>query len=421
MTPPLGSVPPVSNGFRQELSDIVSRLGRCLREMVSASPQNIRHGADLRRALDLDRRLSTQIHRVAFAEEPTEVAIHIPGQRSMMRFLEAAHRDTGMQRYIPAASALYHDFIAFVERAAGDRPTFDAMASTLSASEQEIESLNLQHRRAAFRAMSHFLGSQVKTFYRCSIFYPHPADSSGVSRADYAHVQFFHQVHRLNPEARLTLFQSSMGRLSGAVLKTASQREPINPALPQHGGANLFPEYSSDPLPLVRGTSLSSTSHRMEILRTEVGRQASVDIAFGYVDRSFLTSGPDGSGFTLGIASSLDTFCPTERIVADILIPETMMRGRELSVRTYANLFEMQIADVADWVTLHMNVEPEVRPWDFDSFGSEPDSHSNYGALVRTALKTLGWADARFVNCRMEVEFPLLHSRTLFQIGPFPA
>jgi hypothetical protein len=388
--------------FATAITPVMETMRDALAAAVDALPETIQHAADLRRALSLDSRLSTQIMRVARAADVLRVASHVPGPPSMKRFIEALRVHGTGAELVESIERAFAVFERTVETQAGDRVSFDSIVANLGA--HGHDALELQHRRAAFRAMSHLLGMQMHAYARACIFCRAPG-----GRVDMAQLRAFLSVRRLRPRTPVPLFSANVLATHTRGDTPLYVREAIGHELAPGSGLGVVESLSSPASTQVR------LVEEMGMLSTELhgaglGASASADLYFGYVDRAVpIHEAKDPEN--IGINHSF--MIPAERFVMDFMCERGLMTSEMPSGLIYLSRGgRMPVMHRPDDL-LHM--QPSVKRVRSLDRLTRDTSLGAYGEALQMTLDRMGWTERRFDIFRVELDFPVMG--TLIRVG----
>lgn len=382
-----------SKKFRADASEVMGTLQTRVAEVL-AGLGTFSRPTEVQKALDLDQTLGRQVFRLAGASDALRSSGVIPSRTSMRRFLEAAQ-----QRGIPGESvagvwSAYEVFEKLVETHAGDRTTFNLMVSGASGSEEEWQAADAQHRRNAYRAMSHAMGLQAKTFLQLFIV---NEDDAG-SEFELAMISGLYGLRVLHPLPKVRVFGQSM---SAAADTSRAYREPLG--LSDAAEGHLMRAFCSQPLPGLRVADRPSEfGPLLEIFmdQPEVGKIGASNLLFGSVYRRL-----PALNQSLNISSTSNK--PVETMLFDIL----KKRGKgtaeptgkaSLSLGTTSEKFGAEI------MPLRGKFKPEL-------LGRGPSSLStleipHYKEMLNAVASRLDWDIDDFEAWRVRVEFPITQS-----------
>jgi hypothetical protein len=388
--------------FATAVKPVMEAMRDSLAAAVDALPETIQHAADLRRALNLDSRLSTQIMRVARAEDVLRVASHVPGPPSMKRFLEALRVHGTGAELIHSIERAFTSFEQTVETQAGDRVSFDSIVANLGADGHDA--LELQHRRAAFRAMSHLLGMQMQAYARACVFCKAPG-----GRVDMAQLRAFLSVRRLRQGTPVPLFSANVLATHTRGDTPLYVREAIGQELAAGSGLGVVQSLSSPASSQVRLVEEMGMLS-IELHGAGLGASASADLYFGYVDRAVpVHEAKDPEN--IGINHSF--MIPAERFVMDFLCERGLMTSEMPSGMIYLSRGgRMPVMHRADDL-LHMQSSVK-RVRSIDRL-TRDTSLGSYGQALQMTLDRMGWGSKRFDIFRVEIDFPVMG--TLIRVG----
>src|SRR5262245_47539582 len=157
-------------GVEKQTVQVLGRLQSSLRELIRSTPGSTRRPADLTETLGIHYKLAWQVHRLAHAPDPLAQAGNVPGPTAMERFLQATAKRGAPADSVDAVRVATRECQGLISVHAGSRSESDSIISGLS--QEGSEQVDLTHKRAAFRAQSHFLGVQAEAHVACYIFRP---------------------------------------------------------------------------------------------------------------------------------------------------------------------------------------------------------------------------------------------------------
>src|SRR3954471_21563426 len=157
--PPLRSPTSVFPGEAQE---VLRQLRRAVAEMFDSVAGGVRKSRDVQKIFGVSTKLSWQIFKLAGPGDAMSLAPHVPKAAAMKGLLDAAAKHGVPPHIIDKVRAAYSAFEHLIETHAGDRTSFESMASGLTGS-NGAQQTDVQHRKAIFSGHSHCWGSQVDT------------------------------------------------------------------------------------------------------------------------------------------------------------------------------------------------------------------------------------------------------------------
>lgn len=395
---------PPGGDFLAALTPVLIRVREAFALAVDAVPAPIRTAADLRRALEIDTRLSTQIVRIARAPEVIAIASQIPGRPSLKRFLERAGELRIPAPLLREVDEAVGEFERFVQTHAGDRVRFDSIVSNLGAHGQDA--IELHHRRAAFRAMCHLLGMQATAYTRACFF--RRSDTRG--SYDMAQIRGFNGITRLRPQTPVPLFSAQLLTTGADKVDGSYTRESIFPEIQPGLAIGAVRELSGHALESIR------VIEEMGLLSAELhgdslGNFSSTDLFFTYVERAVPVRPETDGSESFGINHSVSI--PAERFVLDLFIEPGLLATPLPSASVYLN----RTGRVA---TVHrpedkLQVQPDLRRMRSRADLLDDPSLTSHTQAIEKTLAALGWDTHPFEIFRMTLDFPVVG--TLMRIG----
>lgn len=391
---------PESCSFEVDAAEVLTRLRSALSEIVAAVPERISKGADLHRALKIDRQLSWKVFKVVSAADPVTAGPHVPSRGNMSTFLKAARKQGVPEPLIDSALGATADFESLVATHAGDRATFDSMVSAL-ARDESAEQLDLVHRRLAFRAQRHLLGIQAKTQLKLIAMQP----STDPNLLDGIRVEGFFDLCRLRGDAPLVVAQAGAQNDDGSPV--ALNREPLEPggAL---GGMSLLRGFCSRPLPEFRAAETGRGFMRGELIGGGVGNQGAITCVEGHITRTAVPRYSDEENKLAGTVVAVRT--PCEVLILDLLqrkdtygeiSPTVVVHAEHLGETTWDSVVQNRFRLPWHPTVSYLGRGPSVL--------HTPDI-PRYAELGRYVFERAGWEGSEFDVYRCRIEYPIMPS-----------
>ncbi len=386
--------------FNKDVARCLTRLRSELSELIAAVPSDVMRGADLHRALRIDRKLSWKVFKVANSPNPVAAGPHVPSPTNLRSFFRAATKQGVPADLIEAASRAADDFEEVVARHAGDRATFDSMVSALGSNET-AEQLDLVHRRLAFRGQRHILGIQAKTQLKLVALQP----SDDTTMLDGFRVEGYIGLRQLRGSAPLIISHSGAYNDDGSVVEV--HREPLEPVRGSHGLA-LLREFCSKPLPELRAVEAKHGFLDGEILSRDVGIRAAVTCMEGHKRRRALdryyTEGNRVSGSVVTVRT------PCEVVILDLMLredtygpvtPTVFVHAEYAGVMLWEGLIHERYFLPVHHTVSYLGKGPSVL--------HSPDV-PRYAEMGRYVFERAGWDGERFDVYRCRIEYPVMPS-----------
>lgn len=385
--------------FEADVSDVLTRMRSALAEVLAAVPDEIGRGIDLHRKLQIDRKLSWKVFKVANSADPVAAGPHVPSRASMRAFFRAARKRGVPKTLVESASRVAADFEDVVTRHAGDRATFDSMVSAL-APDESTEQIDLANRRLAFRAQRHVYGVQARTKLKLVMLNA----SAAQDMIDVARAEGYISMRRLRDAAPMHVSSSGLANDDGT--DRQMNREPIDTLGASHGMA-LLQDFCSRPLPRFRAVSAGGNTLRGELVNSGVGIRAASTCIEGHITRAAVPRYRDAANHTALFVAA--TYSPCEVLVMDLLVHEDIYGPLTPSV---------DVEDRRFGTPLSMAPAPEmILPSRFSvtHLGKGPSVlHTadvpRYAELGRYVFDRLGWEGDRFDVYRCRIEYPVVPS-----------
>lgn len=421
MAPQVLDVDKASFGaFPQDAGLVLGRLRESVLAVLERLPgPRIRRPSDLRRALEIGNRPAWQLFKLAHAPNPLSEGHNVLGPAPMKRFLRAAAEREVPEPVIQAVADAYAAFLRLVEAHADDRRTFDSIISAYGTAGSDV--VDVQHKRAAFRANSHIWGVQAKTMVRVVVF---TASAEVPDTLDAGTLAGHVDLRRVRPvpiflETRVPA-GGERGEDRGALERY--RLEPLATGDDLIHGASLLKEFCSRPLPEIRLRRSAAGRDQIEVVASGVGNESAVTYVAGYVQRNMppldaAAANPEP------VATSVFVRLPCEAFIFDVLIDRDLFRPEKAQVSVYGDRTGSFFSTSSPGWLEDSDVlgfrESVVHLGEGTSVLSTPD-FPRHAEMVRHALQRLGWDSRRFGVYRCRIEYPILHSIVRLKLTPPP-
>jgi hypothetical protein len=408
---PLPDAPGVRASSLEELIAAFHRARAAIADLfahIGIDPTKARESA---RELGLNRGLTWRLTRIVRESDPRSVVSDVPGASSMTKFFEACLQRGAPQQAIDSAIAALDAFEASVSACSGDRKTLAMLMANTSAGRTAGESEKV--RRKLFEGACGVWGGQAQARFVTVFVFPSPDDPT---KLDAAHITGLVGFRRLSTRA-WPLSYEAVHRASGAAAPFI--KEPLDPAGPTEGQAQLLKGYCSPALPDIQ-VVISGDYKRFELASGPVGNEGLTTCVFGTRLRRMYerySTTPDTAGFMVLLQT------PVEQVQFDMFVhkslgveepPRTQLLDRLLFPHSNVESdFERQSLPIGETPALLPRglagtLCPYI-PW--------------YSRLVADITTKLNMPLDDFVGSRFEMAFPPI-STTLsrrFDLKPPPA
>lgn len=301
-----------SSVFPDEAQDVLRQLRRAVAEMCDSVAGGVRKSRDVQKIFGVSTKLSWQIFKLAGPGDAMSLAPHVPKAAAMKGLLDAAAKHGVPAHIIDKVRAAYSAFEHLIETHAGDRTSFESMASGLTGSSAGQQT-DVQHRKAIFRGHSHCWGSQVDTRIITHLIHP----GSAPKKYDLAAIRSKFGLRRLRADAEVVV---DTIRVSPPAGSAEYHWDYIDTEAAKRYGAPILPDVSTHPLPQLRSVP-GTIAGRMdaELSDAAFGRRGAVNLTFGQVWRDTLLS-PSEDGKRKGWLVLTHVLAPTAVFFADMVV-----------------------------------------------------------------------------------------------------
>lgn len=391
--------------FREDIATVLSRLRSQLCDVIAAVPEEVSKGADLHRALKIDRTLSWKVFKVANAADPLSAGPHVPSPANLSTFFKAAAKRGVPAELVEAAVRTAREFEKVVSLHAGDRATFDSMVSALG-DRDTAEQVDLAHRRLIYRGQRHIYGVQARTQLKFAAIQP----ASNPLLVDFARIEGLVDLRQLRGNAPLVISRSAVRNDDGSTREIV--REALDP-LPASPRLSLLRQFCSQPLPEYREVDRGSNGVDTELISKGVGKRAAITCIEGHVVRAGFPRYRDR--LNREAANTTRVLTPCEVLVLDLLVHEGTCESITPRMRVCSerlgpapSLDDMQERDLLPMSgsVAYLGKGPSVL--------HTPDV-PRYAQLGQYVFDRLGWDGNAFDVYRCRIEYPVVPSEVMIQ------
>jgi hypothetical protein len=377
--------------FQREAPEVLGRVCRAFGQVIENLPGPIRRAADVQRVLGLDKALGWQLFRIGSGADPIEAGPLVPRPAPLAKALKAAARCGVPGPVIAEASEAAEVFEDLVERHAGHRSAFDAMARGLA--QGEAEQVQLKDRRAAFRANRNIWGISAQASYSCLIY--HASEQPGMQDSVLVAGQL--GLQRLRPDARI-----SVGYL-WSVHKSEDAARPVGARVTAQQHVDFIEDFSTSPLPVLSVREVEPKVMEATLDLRGVGRAGAVTYFARHTARA-------ASGENTPWWGAIGTCrVPAEVAVHDVMIPRGWSAPSSASAAVYGNLQDPRRAgarDSGDRLPCALTLAHLGQ----DLARLQNPSIPRCPELVAAVLCGMAWQDATYDLFRCVMEYPILHA-----------
>lgn len=368
-------------------------LRRTLGALIGALPP-MRRAVELGERLAIDRSLAWKVWRVAQGPDELPSPKHVPGRGAMAIFLAAAERQKVPREQIEAVKIAHARLESIYKTHAGDRASAEIMLGQFT--DEGRSRLEIQLRREAFRANSHFLGVKIRTRHQLDVIAPSPAGFM----PRVARVRGYYGLQRTRADARWVLsrgFVNSAGAPISGYRRTALAEG--GEVLDAHSAVPIAPRFCSPAdLPL-RRQRVDGHTYLDELSPGPIGEAGAADV----VTAELISEVPHRG--SKEDAVGIHMRAPAERLCYEVFIHRSLIGEREprLDVYTTLNASSFQEAgDPHDRIAITETMRA-LGPGDLVTSAVEVPRHTE---LLAWTFKRLGLSPFDFLAFRLSMRFP---------------
>jgi len=401
---------PANTTFFVESGAVMQRLRTGISEMLKAMPNRVRTTRDLQKMFGVDVKLCWQVLKLAGPGDALSLAPFVPTPGPMRRFLAAAATAGVDRAVIDQISSAYDAFKEQISIHAGDRPTFEAMATGATGlnDSEDRQKAAVRLRKSNFQTASHYAGVQLDTFLGASFI--HPSDTPGLFNAANLRIKlgirrlratanfFVNQTKNVTSDVRIE--QSKDTFLKGTFDDDSNEKY----------GAPIIAKFSSNPLPQFSTTSDIDGRTYTKIVGDNVGQTSAVDLVFGQsVFNAPLTLMSMHNTKRTGFGSSLDITTPLTVLIMDKLVhrPSFPNLHQDFTVHWVDNPAFPAGSETDTALPFH----EKLVKLDAGVDGARTHEVPRYIEMLEFVCDRCNWKIEDFDVYRVRVEYPLHYTR----------
>ncbi len=345
----------------------------------------------MQRQLGVGNTICWQVSRIVHADSLVSAARHAPLPQATGQFLEAAERVGVSRQILTDVRAAAEDFRGFMREHADDQASFDTLIAGVSGDDGQ-DTIQVRHRRAAYRAESHIWGFQRDA--GAMIAFVRKSDRGDAF--DVAVLLCQVGYRRLRPEAAATVASF------GDVERWDSTMRPLDAEAMRTHRSPLVPGLCSDPIPVLERVPLRTGALVYRLADASLGRGGSKDLTFGVFCRDPAEMVDGRPSFSLSHA----LFCPTGRVILSLFVDRASCGPRVPTAVTRLSGFGDD-----DPRGRPLPMHERVLPLGPADRVPACDGFPKYHRALRYVAEATGWGLDRFDAFQLAVDFPIFASQ----------
>jgi hypothetical protein len=380
-------------------SSVRRRLGAVVESVCGGNPK----AQSITDNFGVYRKLGWQVWNVVYAEDMLEAIRHLPNERTLKVWNDAAKKkgvDTALiARLDDAIQAFHRDIKAHAE----DRETLDLLIDSQTGTrDSEAEE---RWRSQAFLGNVFNWGVRAKTMLACAIIFPSKQKDDYF---DMVRIQALLGLIRTRAGVRWPLAQLLIRNAEGK--KYDFDRVPLHESdAVKQTGVPLLEEFCSSPLPQVQRVPGSMGMVVDELLPGAVGQTGSADVVTAEILRAVAPAWPEKEGEVSMFGTGVRT--PCELLISDQLFHKSLypIKKRELCV--FGELSTQLSRDERDRIP----VSETVQYLGTADEGIPTGEFPRYGQMLELAISQTGYKSADFDVYRVRMKYPPLPVSVVFR------
>ncbi len=394
----------IDKDFEPECKAAFDDLRAALIELYASAGADPRSPQDIARQFRINKTLTWSLSKIVSSTDPIATLPNVPGSTAMRSLLTAMQREgaspDAAERVRKAALALEK----VVELHVGDRGTLELIVDGMGKNRDDHLEVS---RKLAFRGNSGLWGVQSKTRLMTVFMVPNADDPD---RIDIAIVRGYIGFRRLRSDVRWPIFQlRGWGEEDGPMTNRWQSLEERDD---QPNGLPLLREFSTvDPVSIEEVRTARGLDYVMA--PGPIGNSGAVDCFISDCERSAVGKYRTEIDTTGEFGATISV--PTERLVFDLLVDESLDFALSPEVRAYSGIFMERSEDAMPADQLPIPV-----PQNVSSLPGRPPVVAtphvpHYPKIVQFVQQRMQWPADRFRGCRLELTYPPMGSTILLR------
>ncbi len=396
--------------FSAESGAVLQRLRTSISEMLNSMPASVRSTRDLQKLFGLDLKLCWLVMKLAGPGDALSLAPFVPTAGPMKRFLNAASAYGITEPLTRQIRSAYDAFEQQVATHAGDRMTFESMATgsvgQQAGSDEDLRRADLKIRKAGFQMHSHYCGAQMDTSLAISILHPSQGAGQG-GNFDLAHVRCKLGQRRLRTGAMFPVdtFKTTV-TLNLEEDKDDFHREAFEADSFQRYGAPILSKFCSQPLPAFETIARPDGRTFTRIVGDEIGLRSSVNLTFARLLRNTPMQMLPNGNCTFGQSVNIDV--PAMLVISDQLVHRPTFPRLDVRSSVHWMAFKQDFPGFPDHVALPFR--ERVLKLEAGVDGARTREVPQYVDMIDFICRQMNWKMEDFDVYRIRIEYPLLDS-----------
>ena len=385
--------------LRRSAELLFGRLGAAMAGLLATVPGLTPNctAADVQRSLGVSRTLAWQVYKIAFATDPLAIARHLPGTRAMSRVLQVAEQKGVTASVIDNVSGLLREIDRMIVQHADSRSAFVSLISSMA--DDDTSHVDRLHKRAYFRAVTHFSGAEAISQFKCTILHRSLEDPRQISGTIVGGLLGLQQRWMTAAWPLFRIAKAGAASPSGDMVL-------IGGCKPLSGDANaiesfVLKQFSSTPLPDLSFDEVPA-GLVCKVQCSEIGRQGTTNCVFGYrIPVAWPVPTREASD---GLAPSLEVNVPCCVAVHYVLVETGIMLGEPL-LDLRDGIRNRDDAPISDG-RLRTSDVVEYLGSEFTALRSTDVPACD--TMIRQAISISGCSNATFQIYRCRIDFPIV-------------
>lgn len=346
-------------------------------------------------AFGIHRKLAWQVTKVAYTDDPFVAARHMPADRAIVTWVQAAERSGVRGELIDSLRQADERFQSLIARHAEDRAEFDVLIeSTRSGSDPQIEE---KRRHQSFEGNRFLWGAQCRVLLALTVLLPSDDRDDHFHGAQVRGLMGYRQT-RANVR---WLVNQSVVIDDDSQHETTLQRVPLDPeAAARFDGVPVMPEFCSDPVPRLERSPTPDGMLQDEFLSSDVGLQGERTLVTGELLRNVAPTYATPNNKTAHFGTTVRT--PAEMLHFDLFVAKGLFGRVERELRVFSDLASSYSFREADALPVSV---PLVRMDSGLSMSHAPDL-PGYHDLAASVFDRLNINSAAYELFRVRLPYP---------------